>query len=230
MPQSPHLDYTIDMLHPLLEFLSAKYMALNPARKAARAKHDEIFADENKKDGHRFADIVFLKHFFRKERKFTKFTSHHPKYRAICDFFARIQYKNHSAMALGFNGNVDALMQWAANELFTDIEQVRTKIMQCMNYHNELIRKAYDTFGPIPRNNLLTLEQKLEQTMTETIDTGRGHIFKELKIIESENTKAANILSVTDAASLRVEQSNLERSAFNRKTPNLKRKRGVRGV
>jgi hypothetical protein len=66
--------------------------------------------------------------------------------------------------------------------------------------------------------------------MTETIDTGRGHIFKELKIIESENTKAANILSVTDVASLRVEQSNVERSAAGRQGPNLKRKRGVREV
>ena len=230
MPKSPHLDYTIATLEPLLEFLSAKYMALNPARKAARAKHDELFADENKKDGHRFADIVFLKHFFRKERKFTKFASHHPKFRTICDFFARIQYKNHSAMALGFNGDVNALMQWAANELYTDIEQVRTKIMHCVNYHNELIRTAYDTFGPIPRNYLLTLEQKLEQTMTETVDTGRGHIFKELQILKSENIKAANILSVTDFASLRVEQSNVERGAFGRQGPNLKRKRGVRGV
>ena len=63
--------------------------------------------------------------------------------------------------------------------------------------------------------------------MTETVDTGRGHIFKELQIIKSENTKAADVLSVTDFASLRVEQSNAERSAAGRQGPNLKRKRGV---
>lgn len=224
MPKSPHLSFTIDMIHPVLEFVAAKFIALNPARLAARQTHDELFQKENHRDGYKFADIVFLRHFFRKERKFAYMASYHPRYRAVCDTFSGMQFKDHAAVASGFTGDIDTLVAFAAAELHQDIVDLRVKLCQCVDYNNELVRTAYDYFGPVPKIYTLIPNQKLELTLAETARTGYGNVHRECQQIQRENDRARHLFDRTSYEALDVSEADRERDAMRSHRATKRRK------
>ena len=186
------ISYDVKKIEPLLAYLTEKHSSFDTAHAAFRAKHDELYAAENAEDGYRFADVLFMKKHFSKDRKFTSSASLHPSYRGMADILAPMRFKDHAAFGHHFANNINHLVQKGRDAITRDIGALLVATYHEIDRINSYAESAYNMFTARPLFNPTTLE-KIDFTIAELTTRKRLDVVSECTVLKREYTDTTRV-------------------------------------